>query len=103
MLWSRCWVVDTVVNKMSKRSSREALKELEECADGLFDASIPIGRKIRYRHLMIYLLRYSMYKLKNPDGIDINMPEHEHVRGKRRYMRPCLPVQVVKKKMMLIL
>jgi hypothetical protein len=82
---------------MSKRSSREALKELEECADGLFDAFLSPRAKDSLSSLDDLPLRYSMYKLKNPDGVDINMPEHEHgTTGKRRYMRPCLPVQVVK-------
>jgi hypothetical protein len=76
-------VVDTVVNKMAgARSLKEALKELKNVPTVYLTLSYSHGRKIRYRHLMIYLLRYTgMYKLKNPDGvIDINMPEHEHIR-----------------------
>jgi hypothetical protein len=76
-------VVDTVVNKMAgARSLKEALKELKNVPTVYLTLSYSHGRKIRYRHLMIYLLRYTgMYKLKNPNEvIDINMPEHEHIR-----------------------
>jgi hypothetical protein len=76
-------IVDTAVNKMAgARSLKESLREVKNLPTVYLSLSYSHGRKIRYRHLMVYLLRYiGMHSIKNEDvPIDLNMAEHMHLK-----------------------